>query len=239
MTFLPFLLAVGAVLLPVAALQSYEAAREDMAAAIRSMAASAGAPGKSRLSPAVLDAMRQVPRHEFVPPRLRDRAYENRPLPIGEGQTISQPYIVALMTDLLAPEPNQKVLEVGTGSGYQAAVLSRLVERVYSIEVVEPLARSSAERLASLGFRNVAVRHGDGYAGWPEQAPFDSIIVTAGATDVPPPLVAQLKPGGRMVIPVGAGDQDLLLIEKRADGSVRRRSILPVSFVPFTRARGR
>lgn len=239
MTLLPHLLAIGAVLLPVAAMQSYEAAREEMVAAIRSMAASAGAPGKSRLSPAVLDAMRQVPRHEFVPPRLRARAYENRPLPIGEGQTISQPYIVALMTDLLAPAPSHKVLEIGTGSGYQAAVLSRLVARVYSIEVIEPLARSSAARLASLGFRNVAVRHGDGYAGWPEQGPFDSIVVTAGATDVPPPLVAQLKPGGRMVIPVGAGDQELLLIEKRADGSVRRRSILPVSFVPFTRARER
>lgn len=228
---------IGTALLPIAVAQGYEAEREAMIAVVRSTAAAAGVPGRPHISPAVLDALRSVPRHEFVPPSLRDRAYENRPLPIGEEQTISQPYIVALMTDLLEPRPGHVVLEVGTGSGYQAAVLSRLVGRVHSIEVVEPLARSSAARLARLGYANVEVRHGDGYGGWPERAPFDAIIVTAGADHVPPPLLAQLKPGGRMVIPVGRGDQELLLIEKRADGTVRRRSVLPVSFVPFTRKR--
>lgn len=214
--------------------QSREASREAMLDAVRAMAAAAE-PGGRRLSPRVVEAMRQVPRHEFVPPALRARAYENRPLPIGDDQTISQPYIVALMTDLLRPGPADRVLEIGTGSGYQAAILSRLVARVHSIEIIERHARAASARLAALGYGNVEVRHGDGYAGWPERAPFDAIIVTAGADHVPAPLVAQLKPGGRMVIPVGRGDQELLLLEKRADGSVRRRSVLPVAFVPFTR----
>lgn len=218
------------------AVQSREASREAMLDAVRAMAASSE-PGGRRLSLQVLDAMRQVPRHEFVPPEVRARAYENRPLPIGDGQTISQPYIVALMTDLLRPRPTDRVLEIGTGSGYQAAVLSRLVARVHSVEIVERHARAASARLRAVGYGNVEVRHGDGYTGWPEHAPFDAIIVTAGADYVPAPLLAQLKPGGRMVIPIGRHDQELLLIEKRADGSVRRRSILPVLFVPFTRSK--
>lgn len=219
----------------------YARARKRMVAEIRSIAASAGVPDRRRLSPAVLEAMGRVPRHQFVPEVLRAAAYADRPLPIGEGQTISQPYIVALMTDLLEPGPGDVMLEVGTGSGYQAAVLSGLVGKVYSIEIVEPLARQAATRLAALGYNNVVVRHGDGYAGWPEAAPFDGIIVTAGADHIPKPLIEQLKPGGRMVIPVGpsTGNQQLLLIEKRPDGSVRRRRLIPVSFVPFTRAEER
>lgn len=206
--------------------------RELMVATIRNIAATDG----KRLSPEVLRAMEEVPRHEFVPEALRDRAYEDRALPIGEGQTISQPFIVALMTDLLRPKPDDVVLEIGTGSGYQAAVLSRLVRQVHTIEIVEPLARQAAGRLAALGYGNVSVRHGDGYVGWPDKAPFDAIIVTAGAERIPEPLVAQLKPGGRMVIPVGSGDQRLILLEKRPDGRIRKRSITPVIFVPFTRA---
>jgi protein-L-isoaspartate(D-aspartate) O-methyltransferase len=180
--------------------------------------------------------MGRVPRHEFVPPELVRRAYENAPLPIGQGQTISQPFIVALSTDLVEPKPADVVLEVGTGSGYQAAVLAELVQRVYSIEIVESLGREAERRLEAAGYRNVTVRIGDGYAGWPERAPFDAIVVTAGAPHVPEPLVAQLKPGGRMVIPVDAGafGQDLLLIRKAADGTVSRRVVLPVRFVPLT-----
>jgi protein-L-isoaspartate(D-aspartate) O-methyltransferase len=214
-----------------------QAAREQMILSVRNLAAVSGLPDRGRLSPAVLAALRNVPRHLFVPHELRDVAYENRPLPIGDGQTISQPFIVALMTDLLKPRPDHVVLEVGTGSGYQAAVLAGLVKRIHSIEIVAPLARQAAERLRTLGYANVVVRHGDGYAGWPEHAPFDAIIVTAGADHVPAPLVAQLKPGGRMVIPVGPspGDLQLLVIEKARDGSIRRRAVLPVSFVPLTR----
>ena len=216
----------------------HAAARAQMVAQVRSLAATVGLPDRRRLSPKVLDALRQVPRHRFVPEALRERAYEDRPLPIGADQTISAPFIVALMTDLLEAEPDDVMLEVGTGSGYQAAVLSGLVRRVHSIEIVEPLARQAAERLATLGYGNIVVRHGDGYAGWPEAAPFDGIIVTAGADHVPGPLIAQLKPGGRLVIPVGpSGNQELLLIEKRANGRLRRQVILPVTFVPFTRAK--
>jgi len=159
------------------------------------------------------------------------------PLPIGHGQTISQPYIVALMTDLLAPRKEDRVLEIGTGSGYQAAVLSHLVKSVYTIEIVAPLAAEARERLARLGYGNVEVRTGDGYKGWPEQAPFDAIMVTAGADEVPAPLVEQLKPGGRLVIPLGSGVQRLTLVEKGADGRTRSREIIPVRFVPFTRER--
>ncbi len=194
-----------------------------------------GLPG--RFDTRVKEAMERVARHLFVPPALQPHAYENRPLPIGHEQTISQPYIVALMTDLLKPGKQDRVLEVGTGSGYQAAVLSELVRSVHTIEIVAPLAVESRERLARLGYRNVEVRTGDGYKGWEEHAPFDAIMVTAGAREIPPPLLRQLKPGGRMVIPVGPSEmvQYLTLIEKQADGSIRSTRIAPVRFVPFTR----
>jgi protein-L-isoaspartate(D-aspartate) O-methyltransferase len=187
--------------------------------------------------PAVLAAMREVPRHLFVRPSDRTEAYDDHPLPIGHGQTISQPYIVALMTELARPRPDHVALEVGTGSGYQAAVLSRIVRRVYTIELLEPLARTAERRLADLGYRNVTVRAGDGYNGWPEAAPFDIILVTASAPDIPPPLVKQLKAGGRMVVPVGAPDdvQELRVVEKSADGSLHIRSVIPVRFVPLLR----
>jgi protein-L-isoaspartate(D-aspartate) O-methyltransferase len=196
-----------------------------------------GMPG--RFDPRVTEALARVPRHRFVPPAQQPYAYENRPLPIGHEQTISQPYIVALMTDLLKVGRQDRVLEVGTGSGYQAAVLAELVRSVYTIEIVKPLAAEARERLARLGYRNVEVRAGDGYQGWEEHAPFDAIMVTAGAREVPPPLVHQLKPGGRMVIPVGPAQsvQYLTLIEKQADGSVRSSRVAPVRFVPFTRER--
>jgi protein-L-isoaspartate(D-aspartate) O-methyltransferase len=182
-------------------------------------------------------AMGRVPRHLFVPPEQQPYAYEDRPLAIGHKQTISQPYIVALMTDLLKLGSQDQVLEIGTGSGYQAAVLSELVRSVYTIEIVEPLAVEARQRLARLGYRNVEVRTGDGYKGWEENAPFDAIMVTAGADEIPPPLLRQLKPGGRMVIPVGPTDgiQYLTLIEKQADGSLHSRKVIPVRFVPFTR----
>ncbi|HUO81282.1 MAG TPA: protein-L-isoaspartate(D-aspartate) O-methyltransferase, partial [Gammaproteobacteria bacterium] len=182
------------------------------------------------LDPAVLDAMGSVPRHRFVRQRDIEHAYENRPLPIGHGQTISQPYIVAIMTDLLEPEPGDSVLEVGTGSGYQAAVLAEIVGAVRTIEIIEPLGASARERLETLGYHNVEVRIGDGYYGWPEHAPYDGIVVTAVASHVPPPLLGQLKPGGRMIIPVGSRflTQQLVLVEKDAEGAVTTRQILPV-----------
>jgi protein-L-isoaspartate(D-aspartate) O-methyltransferase len=185
----------------------------------------------------VLDAIRRVPRHEFVPAAVAPFAYENRPLPIGEGQTISQPYIVALMTDLARVRKGARVLEVGTGSGYQAAVLAEMGATVHTIEIVPPLAASARERLARLGYAGVEVRAGDGYAGIEERAPFEAILVTAGAPHVPPALVRQLAPGGRMVIPVGEADaiQHLTVIEKRADGTIDTRRVLPVRFVPLTR----
>ena len=184
----------------------------------------------------VMRAMSEIPRHEFVPQDISFRAYENLPLPIGYGQTISQPYIVALMTDLLQPEPHHRVLEIGTGSGYQAAVLSKLVAHVHSIEIIEQLGKSSAQLLARLGFDNIETRIADGYNGWPEQAPFDSIIVTAGISHIPPPLVQQLKKGGRLVIPVGTRFQTqyLTLVEKDMLGAVTTKQLLPVIFVPFT-----
>jgi len=180
--------------------------------------------GLRAMSPAVREALGKVERHRFVPESERDLAYRNHPLPIGAGQTISQPYIVALSTDLLEPKP-----------GYQAAMLAEIVRQVYSIELIPELGRSAAARLAALGYRNVEVRIGDGYAGWPEKAPFDGIVVTAAAPSVPEALVAQLAPGGRMVIPVGERDgvQELLVLRKREDGSVERRSVLPVRFVPL------
>jgi protein-L-isoaspartate(D-aspartate) O-methyltransferase len=222
---------------PGAAETDQPANRKKMVETIIALAKSpAGLRGSDGLDPSVLAAMREVPRHELVPEDVRAAAYSNRPLPIGYGQTISQPYIVALMTDLARPERDDVVLEVGTGSGYQAAVLSRLVDRVYSIEIVEPLARQAKERLQNLGYDNITVRQGDGYHGWPEHAPFDAILVTAAASHIPPPLVGQLKPGGRMVIPVGPPfmAQNLMLVEKDPDGRVHTRVLLPVSFVPLT-----
>jgi len=188
----------------------------------------------TRIDPAVLAILARVPRHDYVPASERDNAYDNRPLGIGYGQTISQPYIVALMTTLAAPRAGQKILEIGTGSGYQAAVLAEAQAKVYTIEIVEPLAKQAALRLRR--YSNVQPRIGDGYYGWKEHAPFDAIVVTAAASSIPPPLVAQLKPGGRMVIPVGSSffTQTLLLVEKDAGGRVRTRQVLPVRFVPLT-----
>jgi protein-L-isoaspartate(D-aspartate) O-methyltransferase len=185
--------------------------------------------------PRVLAAMREVPRHEFVPESHRTEAYDDRPLSIGFGQTISQPYIVALMTQQLGLKPTDRVLEIGTGSGYQAAVLARLAAEVYSIEIVEPLAKRAEADLERLGFTNVKVKAGDGYAGWPEAAPFDAVIVTCAPDHVPEPLVSQLKEGGRMIIPVGeeGGVQELYLLEKRGT-EVREQAVLPVRFVPMT-----
>jgi protein-L-isoaspartate(D-aspartate) O-methyltransferase len=196
----------------------------------------AQAPGAARLDPDVLAVMAQVPRHRFVPAAQVRHAYENRPLAIGHGQTISQPYIVALMTTLAQPGRTHTVLEIGTGSGYQAAVLAELAGQVYSMEIIEPLGRQAGRRLHTLGYDNVHTRIGDGYYGWPEAGPFDSIVVTAAASSVPAPLLAQLKPGGRMVIPVGSGffTQTLMLVHKDADGRVRTRQVLPVRFVPLT-----
>jgi protein-L-isoaspartate(D-aspartate) O-methyltransferase len=192
--------------------------------------------GKPGFDERVMDVMGKVPRHEFVPADQVPYAYRNRPLPIGHGQTISQPYIVALMTDLAKVEPGHKVLEVGTGSGYQAAILAHLARAVYTIEIVEPLAKQAGERMAKQRHDNVQVRHGDGYHGWDEHAPYDAILVTAAASHIPPPLIRQLRPGGRMVIPVGAQflTQHLMLVEKKVDGTVSTRQILPVRFVPLT-----
>ncbi|MGZ8158088.1 MAG: protein-L-isoaspartate(D-aspartate) O-methyltransferase [Methylobacter sp.] len=184
----------------------------------------------------VLDALLKVPRHEFVPDSQRPYAYANRPLSIGYGQTISQPFIVAIMTDLLKLKKTDRVLEVGTGSGYQAAILAELADSVYSIEIIEPLAKQAAGSLKRAGYDAVHTRSGDGYYGWEEAAPFDGIVVTAVASHIPPPLIKQLKPGGRMVIPVGAQfmTQYLVLVTKDADGKVTTRQTLPVSFVPLT-----
>jgi protein-L-isoaspartate(D-aspartate) O-methyltransferase len=182
----------------------------------------------------VLAAMKQVPRHLFVDARERAQAYEDHPLPIAGNQTISQPYIVALMTELADLTPTEKVLEIGTGSGYQSAVLSRLAGEVYSIEIVPELARESAGRLRDLGYGNVTVKEGDGYRGWPEHAPFDAILVTAAPDRIPQPLLDQLAPGGRMVIPVGSFFQELKVLTKDSDGKITEKDILPVRFVPMT-----
>jgi protein-L-isoaspartate(D-aspartate) O-methyltransferase len=212
-------------------------ARRGMIAAIeRDVRDTARLINRESFSERVMDAMASVPRHEFVPERVRAKAYENRPLPIGRGQTISQPYIVALMTDLLEPRPGDRVLEIGTGSGYQAAILSRLVSDVYSIEIISELGEQAAARLQRLGYDNVSTRIADGYDGWPGAAPFDGILVTAAISHIPPPLVRQLKPGGRMIIPVGTRFQTqyLTIVEKEPDGSVTTRQVIPVIFVPFT-----
>ena len=182
----------------------------------------------------VLEVMGRVPRHLFVPVAIRDAAYVDHPLPIGEDQTISQPYIVALMTQLVEPKKTSRALDIGTGSGYQAAVLGELCKEVHSIEIVKPLADRAKKRLADLGYKNVTVRHGDGYQGWKGKAPFDVIIVAAAPDHVPQPLIDQLARGGKLMIPVGRDYQELLLIEKSKDGTVHRKSVLPVRFVPMT-----
>ncbi|WP_072396997.1 protein-L-isoaspartate(D-aspartate) O-methyltransferase [Hyphomicrobium sp. CS1GBMeth3] len=195
--------------------------------------------GRRPLSPRALAALRAVPRHLFVPPQHLGNAYRNRPLPIGYRQTISQPLIVALMTDLLGLGPDDRVLEIGTGSGYQTAVLARLAEAVYTIEICAPLAERAARTFVELGLSNVHTRVGDGYLGWPEAAPFDAILVAAAPPEIPRSLLEQLKPGGRLVIPVGSGSQQLIVVEMRSDQSTVLREIIPVCFVPMTRQNDR
>ncbi len=217
--------------------ESWADQRQAMVAAVREMAAMTPLDsGVASISDSVMAVMGKVPRHEFVPKRVKSLAYLNRPLPIGHGQTISQPYIVALMTDLLAVDADDVVLEVGTGSGYQAAVLAELVSQVYTLEIIEPLGEQAADRLARLDYDNIESRVADGYYGWQEHAPFDGIMVTAAAGHVPPPLVKQLKRGGRMLIPVGGRflTQYLMIVEKDEAGKVTTRQVLPVRFVPLT-----
>ena len=216
--------------------QDYPAQRARMVAEVEAMyAETRSETGLPAMSPAVRKAMAKVERHRLVPAREASRAYRNHPLPIGSGQTISQPYIVALSADLLNPKPQDVVLEVGTGSGYQAAVLAEVVARVYTIELIESLGKTAAKRLEELGYGNIEVRIGDGYRGWPEKAPFDGIVVTAAAPRVPQALVEQLKPGGRLVIPVGGESeiQYLKVLTRRADGGVDEKRVLPVRFVPL------
>jgi protein-L-isoaspartate(D-aspartate) O-methyltransferase len=216
--------------------QDFAAQRARLVADVDAMyAETRSVTGLAAMAPRVRAALGKVERHRLVPPEQANLAYRNHPLPIGHSQTISQPYIVALSADLLAPEPNHVVLEVGTGSGYQAAVLAEIVKQVYTIEIVEALGRTAESRLAALGYKNIEVRIGDGYKGWPERAPFDGIVVTAAAPRVPQALVDQLKPGGRMVIPVGERweVQQLLLIVRKADGTVEQKTVLPVRFVPL------
>ena len=203
-------------------------------ARLRMVAEQLSCPGRDITNARVLAVMGRLPRHEFVPERLRRDAYSDHPLPIGHGQTISQPYVVAFMTEQLEPKPTDRVLEIGTGSGYQAAVLAELVAQVYTVEIVTELAQRAAADLKRLSYTNVQVRAGDGYKGWAEAAPFDAIIVTCAPEDIPQPLLDQLAEGGRMVIPVGDDWQDLVLIEKKA-GEIRRNTIAPVRFVPMTR----
>lgn len=220
--------------------QDYAAQRARMVAEVEAMVADTrGMTGVAALSPRVRAALGKVERHRLVPGPQRALAYRNHPLPIGQGQTISQPYIVALSTELIAPEPQHMVLEIGTGSGYQAAVLAEVVAKVYSIEIVESLGLSAQQNLKELKYQNIEIRIGDGYKGWPEKAPFDAIVVTAAAPRVPEALLAQLKPGGRMVIPVGASrdEQELLLIVRTAAGKIEQKSVLPVRFVPLVPGR--
>jgi len=215
----------------------YAAARQEMIEEIQAtVTETRRETGRAQLAPEVMAAMDAVPRHEFVPEKLHAVAYANRPLPVGHGQTISQPYIVALMTDLLEVDGDDVVFEVGTGSGYQAAVLAELARQVYTMEIVEPLALTARERLSRLGYGNVEARFADGYYGWPEKGPFDAVIVTAAVNHIPPPLVEQLRPGGRLVVPVGERFtvQHLLLVHKLDDERVTVRQILPVRFVPLT-----
>jgi len=230
---------IALLLLPIAALAADEYARdrqhlvEEIEQSVRDTSLYLD---KEELDPRVMTAIAGVPRHEFVPAAYRSLAYTNRPLPIGHGQTISQPYIVALMTDLIKPQPGDRILEIGTGSGYQAAILAELAGQVYSIEIIEALGKQAEERLEQQGHDNVTVRIGDGYYGWEEHAPFDAIVVTAAASHIPPPLIKQLKPGGVMVVPVGSRflTQQLVLVSKEPDGQLVTRQILPVRFVPLT-----
>jgi protein-L-isoaspartate(D-aspartate) O-methyltransferase len=227
----------GIITVSASAQDVYEAPRRKMAGEIAAMARETAAEtGRAAFSARVMSTMAKVERHRFVASGDEGQAYRNSPLAIGNGQTISQPYIVALMTDLLDLRGGEKVLEIGTGSGYQAAVLAELAATVNSIEIVEPLGRLAAQRLSAAGYRNVVTRIGDGYQGWREAAPFDAIVVTAAARAVPPALIEQLKPGGRMVIPLGApgGHQELMLIVKAADGTTHTRRVLAVRFVPLT-----
>lgn len=214
----------------------YAIARAAMVDEVHFYATLARDTGEKALNEDVMQSLGTVERHEFVPAHQKRFAYENRPLAIGHGQTISQPYIVALMTDLIEPGPDDVVLEIGTGSGYQAAILAKLVNHVYSIEIIDALADRAAADLARLGYDNVTTKLGDGYYGWQEHAPFDAIVVTAAASYVPPPLVQQLRPGGRMIIPVGSRfmTQQLLLLEKTEDGEIITRQIAAVMFVPLT-----
>lgn len=215
----------------------YRKQREELLEEVQALAAWSGGRGvPSRFSALVINAMRDVPRHEFVPIEERKRAYLNQPLPIGYGQTISQPYIVALMSDLLNLNTDDAVLEIGTGSGYQAAVLDAAGAKVYTIEIIQELGQQAEKTLQRLGYGEVQTKIGDGYYGWPEAAPFDGILVTAAASHIPPPLIEQLKPGGRMVIPVGPPFtvQQLLLITKNQDGTIQTLLLLPVAFVPLT-----
>lgn len=233
----------GMVAMTLLGLAAAAAAAEDRADERRRMveeirettAAVARETGIAALSPRVLAAMEAVPRHAFVPPGERAAAYRNRPLSIGHGQTISQPFIVAMMTELLQVKETDRVLEVGTGSGYQAAILSELAREVYSVEIVPELGEAAARTLAKLGRAHVATRIGDGYKGWPEHAPFDAIVVTAAPDHVPPALVEQLKPGGRLVIPVGDLVQDLVVVTKNPDGTTTSTAVVPVRFVPLIR----
>ena len=218
-----------------AALLATAAASKD--AALRAQMVKEQIEDRGLTNTAVLAAMRKVPRHEFVPEPFRDLAYVDAPLAIGHGQTISQPYVVAVMTELLHLKPTDRVLEIGTGSGYQAAVLAEIAAQVYTIEIIEPLATSAAERLKRLGYSTVQVKCGDGFLGWPEHAPFDAIIVTCAVDPIPEPLIKQLKPGGRLVIPEGQpmSEQWLVLVEKDPSGKISRRRVLPVAFVGMTR----
>lgn len=230
-----FSLAVAGFLFAQSGDENFRKRREEM---VRAQIATPGSSGSEPVRDSrVLDSMRKTPRHRFVPAELVAYAYDDRPLPIGYGQTISQPYIVARMTELLQPKSQHHVLEIGTGSGYQAAVLSPLVAQVHTIEIIEPLGTAACQRLAGLGYKNIEVRVGDGYFGWREKAPFDGIIVTAAANHIPPPLVEQLKPGGRMVIPVGNPFQTqmLMLVTKGRQGphDLQVQNLMPVAFVPL------
>jgi protein-L-isoaspartate(D-aspartate) O-methyltransferase len=236
LSFAVLAILAGAMLVAASTAQQEATDRQRMVEEIdATLALAAGTSGVARLSPRVRAAMTEVPRHEFVPLEYRSAAYRNRPLPIGHGQTISQPLMVALMTELLQLAQTDKVLEVGTGSGYQAAILSALTREVYTIEIVPELGKMARANLERLGYRNVSMKIGDGYQGWSEHAPFDAIIVTAAPNHVPPPLIAQLKSGGRMVIPVGGFDQKLMVLAKHADGTASTTTIAPVQFVPLIR----
>jgi protein-L-isoaspartate(D-aspartate) O-methyltransferase len=236
-TFIFLYLIMGIFSMGVHAADDYSRQRQQMVADIQVMVSDTRSYiGKAALDDRVMAAMSKVPRHELMPDEIKSHAYVNSAMPIGENQTISQPYIVALMTDLAAVDKNSKVLEIGTGSGYQAAVLAELVDHVYTIEIIEVLGRRAEEDLRRLGYENITVRIGDGYHGWPEHAPFDAILVTAAIENAPEALIEQLKPGGKMVIPLGRqhSAQTLTVIEKNPDGEISYNKILPVGFVPLT-----